>query len=141
MASIRTACVTALATALCAMFLAGSAIADDGASAPARTGPLGGGYEGQVYNGDGRDSVLTVFSRGADGTWTGSYVLGAEEDIETGTLDGCGWETSLLLVCRWNDRYGTGFARLLFSSDFRAFRGFWGNTMDALILPWDGARE
>ncbi len=71
----------------------------------------------------------------------GSYVLGEEEDVEVGQLDACTWETMLLITCRWTDRHGVGFARLLFSSDFRAFRGFWGNTLDALTLPWEGGRE
>lgn len=117
------------------------AVADGHLGPPQGAGPAGGSYEGQVYNGDDLDPVLTVFSRSPAGAWTGSYVLGEEEDVEVGQLDACTWETMLLITCRWTDRHGVGFARLLFSSDYRAFRGFWGNTMDALTLPWDGGRE
>jgi hypothetical protein len=117
------------------------AVADGHAGPPQGAGPAGGSYEGQVYNGDDMDPVLTVFSRSPEGAWTGSYVLGEEEDVEVGQLDACAWETMLLITCRWTDRHGVGFARLLFSSDYRAFRGFWGNTMDALTLPWEGGRE
>jgi len=136
--SIRLAALTGL---LLALLAPASAVAGAEHSPPAGAGPGGGPYEGQVFNGGGMDPVLAVFSRSAEGTWTGSYVLGEEEDIATGTLDSCLWETAQLIVCGWTDRHGTGFARLLFSSDYRSFRGFWGSTMDELSLPWDGARQ
>ncbi len=133
------------AAALSALLLMASVsppvTADGSAGPPPGAGPAGGSYEGQVYNGDDIDPVLTVFSRSPAGVWTGSYVLGEEDDVEVGQLDACTWETMLLITCRWTDRHGVGFARLLFSSDYRAFSGFWGNTMDALTLPWEGGRE
>lgn len=136
------AIVSTLVYALLALASASTlAITDGQVGPPPGAGPVGGSYEGQVYNGDDLDPVLTVFSRSPTGTWTGSYVLGEPEDVEVGQLDACTWETMLLITCRWTDRHGVGFARLLFSSDYRAFRGFWGNTMDALTLPWEGARE
>lgn len=131
----------ALCALLSLMATSMPAAADGRVGPPPGAGPAGGNFEGQVYNGDDMDPVLTVFSRSPAGVWTGSYVLGEEEDVEVGQLDACSWETMLLITCRWTDRHGVGFARLLFSSDYRSFRGFWGTTMDALTLPWDGARE
>jgi len=119
-----------------------SGVAAEGhAGPPQGAGPVGGSYEGQVANGDGMDPVLTVFSRSPAGLWTGSYVLGEDEDVQVGQLDACLWETMFLITCRWTDRHGVGFARLLFSSDYRGFRGFWGTTMEALDAPWEGGRE
>lgn len=141
MSCFRSARAFALSALVCLTALPAIADADGGLGPPPGAGPAGGNYEGQVYNGDDMDPVLTVFSRSPAGDWTGSYVLGEEEDVEVGQLDACAWETMLLITCRWTDRHGVGYARLLFSSDYRSFRGFWGNTMDALALPWDGARE
>ncbi len=141
MSCFHRACSFALCALLGLTAISMPAAADGPVGPPPGSGPAGGNFEGQVYNGDDMDPVLTVFSRSSGGAWTGSYVLGEEEDLEVGQLDACSWETTLLITCRWTDRHGVGFARLLFSSDYRSFRGFWGNTMDALTLPWDGARE
>jgi hypothetical protein len=141
MSCFRALRAVSLSALLCLASNPARVAADAHVGPPPGAGPAGGSYEGQVYNGDDMDPVLTVFSRSPGGSWTGSYVLGEEDDVEVGQLDACTWETMLLITCRWTDRHGVGFARLLFSSDYRAFRGFWGNTMDALSLPWDGSRE
>ncbi len=116
------------------------AAAGDGDPEEKATGPLEGGYEGQVYNGDGLDPVLTVFFRDGQGNWRGTYAVGEEAGFEAGALDDCAWEVEYLLRCQWSDKYGKGVARLLFSADYRSFRGFWGNAADETTLPWDGVR-
>ena len=103
--------------------------------------PLAGSYQGQVLNGDDFDPVLTAFSRNAEGRWSGSYAIGEEEGIETGTLDECGWEAAYLLSCTWTDRYGTGSVRVLFSTDYRIFRGFWGTDPSDTRMAWDGVKQ
>ena len=101
---------------------------------------LAGRYEGQVMNGDDLDPVLTVFERTASGKWVGTYAIEQEDGIEAGSLDNCEWETVRLLLCRWRDSAGAGAVRLLFSSDYNAFRGFWGETPDTTLMLWDGVK-
>ena len=143
-----------LAPSLCAVLFSlllpcAAAMADDEADEPdvpaevvvAPEGPVGGSYVGEVRNGEGMDPVLTAFSRDAEGRWSGTYALGEADGIEVGSLDACEWETSRLLHCTWRDRHGEGVARLLFSGDYRAFRGFWGTKDDDASMPWDGTRH
>lgn len=101
-------------------------------------GPLPGAYQGQVYNGDNLDPVLTVFFRDGSARLRGTYAVGEDEGFQAGALEDCGWDADYLLRCRWTDRHGTGIVRMLFSADYRSFRGFWGTGNDDTFLPWDG---
>jgi hypothetical protein len=97
-------------------------------------------YEGQVYNGDNMDPLLTTFT--VDGkNLSGTYVVDEESGPETGSLSNCKFESEFSVLCTWTDKYGSGFARMLFSADYRAFNGFWGQTSDATVFPWNGVRK
>lgn len=104
-------------------------------------GPLSGSYEGVVLNGDDFDPVLTAFSRDSAGRWSGTYAIGEEDGIQVGVLDECDWEAAYLLRCTWNDAQGSGVVRWLFSSDYRAFRGYWGENAESTSVPWDGLKQ
>ena len=118
------------------LLAAGAAPAAD--ADPLPTGPLPGAYQGQVYNADNLDPVLTVFFRDAGNRWRGTYAVGEDEGFEAGTLDECRWDADYLLRCRWTDKYGSGVVRMLFAADYRSFRGFWGTQSNDTFLPWDG---
>lgn len=97
-------------------------------------------YEGQVFNGDDMDPLLTTFT--VDGkTITGTYVIEEESGFETGNLNSCKFEGEYTVMCLWTDKYGSGFARILFSADYRAFNGFWGQTPENTVFPWSGVRK
>jgi hypothetical protein len=102
---------------------------------------LVGTYEGEVFNGGDLDPVTTTFRVASGGRLTGEYV--AEDEIETvrGTLSNARFDDEGGLVLEWTDRYGEGYARLVFSPDFRRFDGFWTSLDSEEELPWSGIRR
>jgi len=128
--------VRRIAGAALVLLATGHALAEEADVAP--SGPLPGAYQGQVYNADNLDPVLTVFFRDASDRWRGTYAVGENEGFEAGTLDECHWDADYLLRCRWTDKYGSGVVRMLFAADYRSFRGFWGTQSNDTFLPWDG---
>jgi hypothetical protein len=100
-----------------------------------------GTFQGQVYNGDDMDPVLTTFKHNANGDSSGTYAMGEEDGLEVGMLSDFEWEGPYTLKCKWKDKYGTGTLRILFSAEYRMFRGFWGKSEDTAILPWDGVKQ
>ncbi|MDB4055474.1 hypothetical protein N9496_05735 [Akkermansiaceae bacterium] len=102
---------------------------------------LKGTYQGQVFNGDDLDPVLTTFRLSEGQKLSGIYAMGEEDGIATGTLSEFKWESDYVLVCTWQDKYGRGTLRILFSADLSMFRGFWGTSSKATLLPWDGVKQ
>jgi hypothetical protein len=100
-----------------------------------------GAFQGQVFNGDDMDPVITNFKQNANGDTSGTYVMGEKDGLETGTLSDFQWEGPYTLRCQWKDKYGTGTLRILFSAEYRMFRGFWGKSEDTAFLPWDGVKQ
>ena len=104
-------------------------------------GPLTGSYQGAVLNGNDFDPVLTAFYWNSARRWSGTYAIGEDDGIQVGVLDECEWEAAYLLRCNWGDAHGSGVVRWLFSSDYRAFRGYWGENADSTNVPWDGLKQ
>lgn len=102
---------------------------------------LEGNYQGHVWNGGDTDPVFTIFRLTADKKLSGSYSIKEEGGIERGTLSEFKWESDYVLVCRWQDRYGEGTLRILFSADLSTFRGFWGTNSETTLFQWDGAKQ
>ena len=98
-------------------------------------------YEGQVFNGDNMDRVLTTFVIEDGKKLMGTYVVEEETGLESGNLSDCLLEGTYTVTCTWRDKYGGGFARILFSADYRSFNGFWGQSSDTTFLPWNGVRK
>ena len=98
-------------------------------------------YEGLVFNGDNMDPILTTFIIEDGKKLKGTYVIEDEEGFESGTLTDCTLEGTYTVTCTWKDKYGAGVARILFSADYRAFNGFWGETSDTTFQPWNGVRK
>lgn len=100
-----------------------------------------GAFLGEVINGDNVVPVVTIFQQTAEGRPCGTYTMSEGETMESGTLSGFEWEGPYTLQCQWQDKYGSGTLRILFSSQYNSFRGFWGTSKEAVLLPWDGVRQ
>ena len=100
-----------------------------------------GTFQGDVFNGGGMDRVLTNFRKNADGKISGTYVISEENGHEAGTLSKFKREGPYTLKCEWKDKYGTGTLRILFSSQYKLFRGFWGEAEGDTSLPWNGVKR
>lgn len=103
--------------------------------------PIVATYEGQVFNGDNMDPILTTFVIEDGKKLVGTYVVEEETGFESGNLSDCQLEGTYTVTCTWNDKYGSGFARILFSADYRSFSGYWGQSSDTTFLPWNGQRK
>ena len=102
---------------------------------------LKGVYQGQVFNSGSLDPVQTSFQIDKNGKPKGTYSITEEGGVERGVLSGFKWEADRVLVCTWKDKYGTGILRILFTSDFSSFRGFWGEDAKSTSFPWSGAKK
>jgi hypothetical protein len=98
-------------------------------------------FQGDVFNGDDMDPVLTTFVQMEDGGFSGTYEMGEEDGLEIGTLSELKWESQYLLKCTWEDKYGSGRLLILFSADYEMFQGFWGIKDDETYYPWNGAAQ
>ncbi|MEY4642943.1 MAG: hypothetical protein RLZZ227_2937 [Pseudomonadota bacterium] len=102
---------------------------------------LVGTYEGQVLNGGDFDPVTTTFRVAAGGRLTGQYVAIDESETVRGTLSNARFDEDGGLVLEWTDRYGEGYARLVFAADFSSFDGFWTSLDSEQEFPWNGTRR
>ncbi len=100
-----------------------------------------GSYTGQVYDGGSFTPVTTTFSLSTDGQLSGSYALQTQAGVEQGSLTNVQRESDYSLSMHWDDKYGNGLLRVLFSEDFNAFMGFWGGENTPVAFPWGGERE
>jgi hypothetical protein len=98
-------------------------------------------FEGQVFNGDNLDPLLTTFFFENGKKLRGTYVVEAEEGMDSGELFDCHLEGTYTVVCTWKDSQGTGIARMLFSADYRSFNGYWGKSGDTTVFPLNGVRK
>lgn len=98
-------------------------------------------FEGQVFNGDNLDPLLTTFFFENGKKLRGTYVVEAEEGMDSGELTDCHLEGAYAVVCTWKDSQGTGIARMLFAADYRSFNGYWGRSSDTTVFPLNGMRK
>ncbi|MDF9820221.1 hypothetical protein M2308_002999 [Rhizobium leguminosarum] len=102
-----------------------------------------GTYCGQLLSGGVMTEAETTFvSSVTDSKITGSYVFFDKGQAVTGSLfepndDDDGNDLTRKLV--WQDRYGHGNLVIIFTSDFSAFQGNWGDGGKA-SFPWNGKR-
>ena len=100
-----------------------------------------GTYEGSVFSGNAMYPVLTSFSLDESGTISGRYVIDEEDGLENGTLIKFRFESQYSVSMMWNDKYGQGILRVIFSGDYSSFVGFWGNDKISTSLPWNGIKQ
>ena len=99
-------------------------------------------YWGEILNGEKLQPVVTHFTRTTTGQLTGTYLMGDEdgneETVVTGKLSDCLGDATAVLTCQWHDKYGSGFLRIMFSSDYKSFTGYWGVHQKMTLYPWNG---
>ncbi len=98
-------------------------------------------FEGQVFNGDNLDPLLTTFFFENGKKLRGTYVVEAEEGMDSGELSDCHLEGTFTVVCTWKDSHGVGIARMLFAADYRSFNGYWGPSSETAVFPLNGVRK
>jgi len=100
-----------------------------------------GDYFGTIYH-DGRSGpVYTRFSLSAGGQLQGAYVLkpSGQEHV-LGNIQNVQRSGQGVATFAWQDKHGTGFAKLQFTPDCQAFSGYWGTQADHVNFPWHGSR-
>jgi hypothetical protein len=103
---------------------------------------VAGRYEGQVTS-DGQPlPASTDLSVGSNNAISGSYTFVEPGNVRVGgSLDACAAGRSLVLTCKWRDRYGDGTLEMTFAGDFRSFSGRWsGSDKPSQWYAWSGAR-
>lgn len=101
---------------------------------------ISGNYNGKVFNGTDMDLVLTSFFKNESGVIVGKYTMFEDNRKELGVLSNLRSEGDYTIVADWKDKYGSGILRMLFSSDYKVFHGFWGRN-NKTSLPWHGVKE
>ena len=111
-----------------------------------------GVYNGEVVSGGHTIPVKTTFVGDKSGLKSGSYVMTEEGGKQVlGTLDAFKQEGTYTYLASWNDKYGKGKLRMLFSDGGYSFKGFWGSTArdeafaskypTQTFSAWDGYKE
>ncbi len=100
-----------------------------------------GVYNGHVFNGDDLDPVLTTIKVDNNGVLYGKYTIVEEESVVFGKLTNFRSEGKYTITVDWEDKYGSGVLRILFSANYRFFYGYWGKSESYTNFPWDGVRN
>lgn len=96
-------------------------------------------YRGTIESGDGTIPITTDFFESENESVGGTYILNETDGDTEGSLELYGKESDEVYVFIWTDVYGSGYVRMLFSSDRKSFTAYWGDTLDELLYPWSGA--
>ncbi len=123
------------------LFAVASLVAAAYAQSESKPAAIVATFEGHIFNGNRMVPGLTTFTIQDGNRLSGTYVIEDENGAEAGSLSAFQWEGSHTVNCIWRDKDGSGHLRILFSADFRSFRGYWGNSADTTSFPWDGVRE
>jgi hypothetical protein len=101
---------------------------------------LPGTYNGEVFNGNDMDPVVTTFTLEPSGRLTGFYEVEEENGAYKGTLSNIIFDDVRTISMEWTDKFGEGLAVMEFSSDFSSFVGEWTNKDGENPLPWRGSK-
>ncbi len=99
-----------------------------------------GKYRGSVYSADRHVPVVTTFYLDSRGEIAGSYVIEDGSTTTSGTLSNFTAIGEDSAKFTWQDKFGSGKLRILFSSNLEQFNGFWG-TDNRTNYHWSGTRE
>lgn len=102
---------------------------------------IAGVYAGSLLSNGDMLPVTTHFTLSDQGELTGTYELIEEDGSEAGTLKNINVNSDFFLTMTWEDKYGEGTLRVLFSEDYSVFKGFWGDSGNLITLDWDGAKQ
>ena len=70
----------------------------------------------------------------------GTYVILYDGRREGGRLSACQETAPRTLECRWNDAFGSGRFRAVFTAEGSGFEGHWGSGEEEPTLVWNGQR-
>jgi len=83
----------------------------------------------------------TVILLDSSGRLIGHFMYREKSGPVYGKMSDCVHQTeSRILACKWTDKYGTGFAKFIFSVDFSSFKGLWNTKNIPTTYPWTGKR-
>ncbi len=99
-----------------------------------------GDFQGTLRSSGQSLQVQTSFFQEDSGQVSGTYVMYEEDGEIEGTLSEFQWEDRFVVLCRWTDKYGTGWLRMLFSGYYDSFSGYWGLEEDTTDQEWSGIR-
>jgi hypothetical protein len=103
---------------------------------------VSGVYKGEIGGGGGRIYPgVTEFTQDSDGKIIGKYRVEVPYDIVTGELYHCTEKLETRqVICRFNDKYGSGVVDLLFSKEFNSFSGLGTDDSFPDKILWNGKR-
>ena len=99
-----------------------------------------GEYNGEVFNGEDMDPVITSFTLEPSGRLSGSYRVDEENGAYSGTLSNIVFDDARTVSMEWTDKFGEGFAVMEFATGFTSFTGAWTNKEGENALPWNGKK-
>ena len=102
---------------------------------------VSGVYKGEIGGGGRIDCDQLPGPAARDGKLKGRYTVEAGDTIVNGELYRCTEKLETRrVICRWNDKYGTGVVDLLFSKEFNSFSGLGDPDSSPDKFPWNGKR-
>lgn len=99
-----------------------------------------GSFEGSVFS-NSVYPIVTNFKFNEKGEISGTYIFEEESGPTEGSLRNIKSESAFSFLMVWEDKYGKGTLRILFSEDYQAFKGFWGDSQTPVTLLWDGVKK
>jgi hypothetical protein len=97
-------------------------------------------YNGFVFNSSKSDRVESIFRFEGEKLISGKYIITEYKDKAMGRIYDCFSQNKDFYICKWEDKYGDGYLKILFSSDKNRFNGFWGDNENKTIYFWNGKR-
>jgi hypothetical protein len=110
-------------------------------SLPPMIQSVSGCFYGRIFSGDDMDSIKTFLQYTTDGAIVGEYVIYEENEEVEGRLVRLLPVSQYVFRGKWEDAFGEGPVRLLFTSQFDAFTGYWGPHPDSIFAPIYGSKE
>jgi len=98
-----------------------------------------GTFSGNFFDGADSAPVVTIFLLNEH--YVGAYAFEGESGLEIGKLTNLRTDGSFTVLVDWEDNTGSGVLRMLFSSDYSTFYGFWGESQEETTLLWNGVKN
>ncbi len=102
---------------------------------------ISGTYSGTYIFDKVSAPIITTFILNGSEQIVGEYAFEGESGLEIGKLSNLRTDGSFTFLVDWKDKSGTGVLRMLFSSDYSMFYGFWGSSQEETSLLWNGVKR
>ena len=128
--------------AVAAVLVAGcQQVAEKGPSLGSWVGRIAGSYKGTIWSGRTQFPGTTELHLDQNRMLTGTYVFTEKGGTAVpGRLSGFRLVGLRKLLCRWEDKNGTGDFRMTFSDDLSRFDGLWDADGMEQKHAWNGAK-